>query len=103
MVYLKHASDRQQVFIPRNRDNVGGLVFSIKNTINFTSMSIPVWNDLYDTYYQFVIELPADMPSGEYEYELKDDVGVISAGLLVVSSVSERKEYNKEVEYEQYE
>ena len=102
MVYLKNTSDQQQVFIPRSRDNEGGLKFAIKNTINFTSMSIPVWNNMYDTYYQFEIELPADVVDGEYEYELTDDAGILSAGLIIVSSIAETKDYNKEISYEQY-
>ena len=78
--------------------------FSLKNTIN---LSVPVNADVVDLnsdlYVTFEIELPEQITTGEYEYELTDDAGVISSGLLVVEGLSSASEYNLSVQYEQYE
>ena len=50
-----------------------------------------------------VLETPADTATGEYEYSLMDDAGVVSTGLLVVEDTSVVNEYNLSVQYEQYE
>lgn len=104
MIYLKNISSPQQVFIPRDRETEGLLKFSLKNTIN---LSVPVAADVVDLnsdlYVIFEIELPEQIATGEYEYELTDDAGVISSGLLVVEGLSSASEYNISVQYEQYE
>ena len=104
MIYLKNISSPQQVFIPRDRETEGLLKFSLKNTIN---LSVPVNADVVDLnsdlYVTFEIELPEQIATGEYEYELTDDAGVISFGLLVVEGLSSASEYNLSVQYEQYE
>lgn len=79
-------------------------MFSIKSTIN---LSVSVESRVVDLqsvlFIQFNIELPADTATGEYEYSLTDDAGVISTGLLVVEDTSVVSEYNLSVQYEQYE
>jgi hypothetical protein len=40
--------------------------------------------------------------SGEYEYTLSDEVGVLSTGLLVIGDLELSTEYNNEIAYEQY-
>ena len=49
-----------------------------------------------------LVELQEGVPSGEYEYTLSDEVGVLSTGLLVVGDLEIPTEYNKEIAYEQY-
>lgn len=103
MIYLKNISTPQMVFIPKSRETEGSLVFSIKSTIN---LSVSVESRVVDLqsvlFIQFKIELPADTATGEYEYSLTDDAGVISTGLLVVEDTSVVSEYNLSVQYEQY-
>ena len=104
MIYLKNTSTPQMVFIPKSRETEGSLVFTIKSTIN---LSVSVESRVVDLqsvlFIQFSIELPADTATGEYEYSLTDDAGVISTGLLVVEDTSVVNEYNLSVQYEQYE
>ena len=103
MIYLKNISTPQMVFIPKSRETEGSLVFSIKSTIN---LSVSVESRVVDLqsvlFIQFSIELPADIATGEYEYSLTDDAGVVSTGLLVIEDTSVVNEYNLSVQYEQY-
>lgn len=103
MIYLKNTSTPQMVFVPKNRETEGSLVFTLKNT---TDLSVPVESKVVDLqsdlFVQFSIELPAEFATGEYEYLLKDDAGVVSTGLLMIEGVTEVNEYNKAVQYEQY-
>ena len=79
-------------------------MFSLKSTIN---LSVSVESRVVDLqsvlFIQFSIKLPADTATGEYEYSLTDDAGVVSTGLLVVEDTSVVSEYNLSVQYEQYE
>lgn len=74
MIYLKNISTPQMVFIPKSRETEGSLVFSIKSTIN---LSVSVDASVVDLqsvlFIRFLIELPADIATGEYEYSLMDD------------------------------
>lgn len=104
MIYLKNTSTPQMVFIPKGRETEGSLVFKLKNT---TDLSVSVESKVIDLqsdlFIQFSIELPVDFTTGEYEYDLIDDAGVVSTGLLVIEAESNVSEYNKTIQYEQYE
>lgn len=104
MIYLKNISTPQVIFIPKSRETEGSLVFSIKSTID---LSVPVEAKVVDLqselFIQFPVELPADINTGEYEYELTDDAGLVSTGLLVIEGESVVYEHNLSVQYEQYE
>lgn len=104
MIYLKSIGTPQPMYVPKNRRPQGALIFTLKNTIN---QSMVIEQKVYDQwtyglYYKIMVTLPADIPSGECEYSLKDDKGVISTGLLIVGDVVETKEYKKVIQYEQY-
>lgn len=102
MVYLKHISAQQDVYIPKSRKADGGLVLSLKNTVNQSVVNLSVidkWS--MGHYFKFAIKLPADIPSGEHEYTLKDNAGVLSTGLLVVGESASPTEYKKVIQYEQ--
>ena len=43
------------------------------------------------------------MTDGEYEYELKFEDTILSSGLLVVGDYTKPDQYNKAIEYKQYE
>ena len=79
-------------------------MFSIKSTID---LSVPVEAKVVDLqselFIHFPVELPADINTGEYEYELTDDAGLVSTGLLVIEGESVVYEHNLSVQYEQYE
>lgn len=103
MIYLKNISTPQMVFVPKGRETGGALKFSMQSTIDRSVYVDGEVIDLQsDRYVQFPVELPAGIPSGEYEYLLSDDAGVISTGLLVVEETSSPTEYNKPIQYEQY-
>jgi hypothetical protein len=103
MIYLSNIFTPQMVLIPKGRETEGSLVFSVKSTID---LSVPVEAKVVDLqselFIQFPVELPADIDTGEYEYELTDDAGVVSTGLLVIEGTSVVSEYHLSVKYEQY-
>lgn len=104
MIYLKNISTPQMIFIPKSRKTEGSLVFSIKSTINHSvSVNASVVDLQSELFIQFPVELPADINTGEYEYELTDDAGLVSTGLLVIEGESVVYEHNLSVQYEQYE
>lgn len=103
MIYLSKTGTPQMVYIPKGRETIGSLVLSLRNTIN---QSVPVMVNVVDLqsdlYVQFRIDLPADIETGEYEYSLTDEAGVISTGLLFIEDLSELQEYQISIKYEQY-
>ena len=104
MIYLKNISTPQVIFIPKCRETEGSLVFSIKSTINHSvSVNASVVDLQSELFILFPVELPADTNTGEYEYELTDDAGLVSTGLLVIEGESVVYEHNLSVQYEQYE
>lgn len=103
MIYLKNISTPQVIFIPKSRETEGSLVFSIKSTINHSvSVNASVVDLQSELFIQFPVELPADINTGEYEYSLTDEAGVISTGLLFIEDLSELQEYQISIKYEQY-
>lgn len=104
MIYLKNISTSQIIFIPRGREANGELVLSLKSTINQSAILLDVVDSaISDLYFRVSVMLPADMPTGEYEYVLTDEMGELSTGLLVVGELSSPKEYKKVIQYEQCE
>ena len=104
MIYLKHTTDMQIVYIPKDgRDAIGNVSFKAFSTINQFGFSFDaVEEDTSLLYHKVLVELKQDIPSGEYEYTLSDEVGVLSTGLLVVGDFDNPMQYNKETTYEQY-
>lgn len=104
MIYLKHTTDLQMMYIPKDgRDAKGDVFFKAFSTINQFGFSFDAAEE--DTsllYHKVLVELKQDIPSGEYEYTLSDEVGVLSTGLLVVGDLDDPMEYNKVTTYEQY-
>ena len=103
MIYLKNISTSQEVFIPKCSDANGVLTLVLKNTVDLVAFEQDVEDaNTSELYFKVNIELPTDIASGEYEYSLMDDAGVISTGLLVVGESFSPTEYNKTIQYEQY-
>lgn len=79
-------------------------MFKLKNTTDLSvSVNASVVDLQSELFIQFPVELPADTNTGEYEYELTDDAGIVSTGLLVIEGESVVYEHNLSVQYEQYE
>ena len=104
MVYLEQNTEQQVLYVPKNgRDARGKVFFKAYSTIGQFGFSFEAVEDGTSLlYHKVLVELKQDIPSGEYEYTLSDEVGVLSAGLLVIGDLEIPTEYNKEIVYEQY-
>lgn len=104
MIYLKKTSDLQMMYVPKDgRDAQGDVSFNAFSTINQFGFSFDAAEENSSLlYHKVLVELKEDIPCGEYEYTLSDEVGVLSTGLLVVGDLDNPMEYNKETTYEQY-
>lgn len=106
MLYLQNIQEAQAVFVPRNGAlPPGSLSFKGKSTIDLTlEIDLQVINlDLSDLYFNIAVIVPEGSPTGEYEYELKKGDDVLATGLLVVGEYAKPRQYEKPIEYEQYE
>lgn len=106
MIYLRMTTDAQVVFIPRSlREVTGKLTFIARSTIDKKELirSRVVDLETSELYYRLSLALGDDLPVGEYEYLLTDDAGTLSQGLLMIGEFASFHEYNKSIEYEQYE
>lgn len=105
MIYLRHTTESQGFYIPKNgRKPVGKLTFKAKSVVGLSEISSEVIDlNISAYYYNVAIALGADVQRGEYEYSLTDEDGELSTGLLVVGEDRNAKEYNQEIIYKQYE
>lgn len=105
MVYLKHTTDIQMMYIPKEGRNAkGNIFFKAWSTINQFGFSFDAAEENSSLlYHKILVELKDNVPAGEYEYTLSDEVGELSTGLLVIGNLENPIEYNKVTEYEQYE
>ena len=105
MVYLKHTTDIQMMYIPQEGRNAkGNIFFKAWSTINQFGFSFDAAEENSSLlYHKILVELKDNIPAGEYEYTLSDEVGELSTGLLVIGDLENPIEYNKVTEYEQYE
>lgn len=105
MVYLKSTTDIQMMYIPKEgRNAIGDIIFKAWNTINQYAFSFEAAEENTSLlYHKVLVELKGNIPEGEYEYILSDEVGELSTGLLVIGDLENPMEYNKVTEYEQYE
>lgn len=104
MLYLQNNSDAQSLLIPKSRETKGKLLFSAESAMNLTSFEREVIDVGSSAYYLTIpLTFQEGMPSGEYEYALTDEEGVVSTGILIVGDLDTAIEYTNNVEYEQYE
>ena len=106
MIYLQNITDSQVVFVPKNGAVPSGdLVFKAKSTIDLAVEVSQGVIDLQtsDLYFRIAVTLPDGLPNGEYGYSLQVGDEILSSGLLVIGENSHPSEYNKEIQYEQYE
>lgn len=105
MIYLKRTTEVQQMYVPKGMRNAIGIVsFKAYSSVNLTGFVFDVAVD--DTsllYHKMLVELKDNIPAGEYEYTLSDEMGDLSTGILVIGELDEHVEFVTEAEYEQYE
>ena len=104
MIYIDRHTEEQLVYIPKKREGQGTLSLKAVNTINKSGFVEYIEDyGLCHGYHVFSLSLPDSVVSGEYEYELMDYNGILSQGILVIRDDNQMTEYNKLMEYEQYE
>lgn len=93
------------MYIPKEGRNAkGDVFFKAWSTINQFGFSFDAAEENSSRlYHKVLVELKDNIPAGEYEYTLSDEVGELSTGLLVIGDLENPIEYNKVTEYEQYE
>lgn len=105
MIYLNNMTDAQVLFIPKSEQTSGALTLRLKNNME----KVITINNVIDLntsslYYNVAVSLPSGTSEGEYEYSLMKGELVLSTGLLVVGcSPSSVSQYEKSIQYEQYE
>lgn len=107
MIYLSNTTDAQLAYVPRDTNAPEGATirFTMKSTVDLDKVvdALVIDIGLQRIYYNVALKLPGDVTTGEYKYELTADGDVISSGLCIVRDNGEKtEEYNKEIEYEQY-
>lgn len=106
MIYLKHTTDPQVAYIPRDAEAAGPYRMTLRSTADLdTVVNAPVLDlSVFSRYYAISVKLPADCPSGEFEYTFLSGGLAVSSGVAVVlADASPVKQYDKPIEYEQYE
>jgi hypothetical protein len=107
MLYLINKANPQTLFVPKDGAVAAGdLSFTLTSTVE---NSEPLQAEVSDggssnAYYILSVALPEDIADGEYEYVLADDEQPLSVGLLYVGDLPDvvQREYEKTIEYEQY-
>lgn len=107
MIYLSNITDAQVAYVPRDTEVPEGATirFTMKSTVDLDRVldALVIDMNLLKVYYNVAVTLPDDITPGEYQYELTADGDVISSGLCIVRDNGVAvDEYNKEIEYEQY-
>ena len=106
MLYLQNIQEAQFLLVPRNGEiPEGDLTFKAKSTIDLTlEMDLQVVNlDVSAMYLHLAVIVPDGCPVGEYEYSVQVGSQILSTGLLVVGELNKPSEYEKPIQYEQYE
>ena len=107
MIYLNNTTDAQVVYVPRDTE------LPVDETVRFTARStvdldtpitaLVIDLGLHRVYYNVALSLPEGVAPGEYQYELTAGDEVVSTGLLIIRDAGNTaREYNKPIEYEQY-
>ena len=107
MIYLSNTTDAQVAYVPRDTEVPEGATirFTMKSTVDLDRVldALVIDMNLLKVYYNVAVTLPDEITPGEYQYELTADGDVISSGLCIVRDNGVTvDEYNKEIEYEQY-
>ena len=107
MIYLSNTTDAQVAYVPRDTEVPEGATirFTMKSTVDLDTVvdALVIDMNLLKVYFNVALTLPENTAPGEYQYELTADGDVLSTGLCIVRDNGVTvDEYNKEIEYEQY-
>lgn len=106
MIYLKHTTDAQVAYIPRDAVAGNALRMTLRSTVDLDRVYDALVLDLaiHSRFYSIALQLPEDCPTGEYEYQFLSAGAVVSQGVAkVVPDGQPAKQYDKPIQYEQYE
>ena len=105
MLYLQNTQEAQELFVPKNGIvPPGEVIFKAKSTIDLETMiDVEVVDLNISTIFMLLsVILPADLVVGEYEYSVQVGDQIISSGLLVIGEFDKPDQYEKTIQYEQY-
>jgi hypothetical protein len=105
MLYLRNITGAQSLEVPRpGAVPDGDLTFQARSTINLdVVMDLQVLDlDISNQYFFLAVQVPEGAPEGEYEYQVKVDGEAVACGLLVIGERGIPKQYEKPIQYEQY-
>lgn len=107
MVHLENKTAAQSVTIPYELAATGtpdALV--LRSSVNLRETVCEVEEPVASAngrYWTVTVSLPAKLPDGSYEYELRSGSSVLSAGCARIGDyAAEDKQYEKTIEYNQY-
>lgn len=106
MIYLHNHTEAQQLLIPRAVEGEPAQLI-LTNTIDHDPMEVTV-SDIGSSnlYFLLAIELPSDLPDGEYEYELEDGDGErLSTGIIALGvrdALPRNGQFDEDITYEQF-
>lgn len=106
MIYLKHTTEAQVAFIPRDTTAGDALRLTLRSTSDLDQVYDALVLDLaiHTRFYNVALQLPEDCPTGEYEYNFLSAGALVSSGVaVVVPDDAPEKQYDKPIQYEQYE
>lgn len=106
MIYLRHTTDAQVAYIPRDAEAGNALRMTLRSTVDLDQVYDAVVLDLniHSRFYFVAVQLPEDCPTGEYEYQFLSAGALVSSGVaVVVPDGDAAKQYDKPIQYEQYE
>ena len=106
MIYVKNTGEKQIIILPKSHHSESESIYHLRISHVDTAIYEVDLEDLGGSwlYYNFQIDLPKEIVSGEYEYILiAEDGDELSKGIMVVEwDRPDHDEYVKFVEYEQY-
>ena len=106
MIYLKHTTEAQVAYIPRDAVAGNALRLTLRSTVDLDKVVDALVLDLsiHSRFYSIAVQLPEDCPTGEYEYQFTSEGALVSSGVaVVVPDADATKQYDKPIQYEQYE
>jgi hypothetical protein len=108
MIYLKHTTEPQVAYIPRDAYAwaIDALRMTLRSTVDLDQVYDALVLDLaiHSRFYSIALRLPEDCPTGEYEYQFLSAGAIVSQGVAVVTPDGGGvKQYEKPIQYEQYE
>ena len=103
MIYLNKTTEIQTLYIPKvGRDSIGTTTLKLYGKMVAEYNYLSEDEELSLGYHVIHVALEEDTIPGEYVYELSDEIGMLSSGLLVIGDLSNMVEYNNKIQYEQY-